>query len=87
MAASIESILLKPSRNKSDKPFKLHHGGEVNGYLNSIELSEDDYVIAEIEGYKVVLPEEMQARLEPYLNKPIGLANFFDKLVIRELDA
>lgn len=67
-----------------DRPKKLLHGGRAFGLLSAIEKSED-CIITTIGRRKVVLPEEMQARLEPFLHKRIGLARIDDDYGLLEL--
>ena len=69
----------------SEKPVKMLHCSRAFGLLTAIDL-EEDCIIATIEGHKVVLPEEMQARLEPFMNKDVALARFDDEFYLRDLE-
>jgi hypothetical protein len=70
--------------DNSERPEKMLHCSRAFGLLSDIEQN-DECIVATIGKRKVVLPEEMQARLEPLLNKRIGLARFYDEFCLREL--
>ncbi len=70
----------------SERPHKPLHCDRAFGLLSAIQ-QDDECIIATIGDQQVVLPEEMLARLEPLMNKRIGLARFYDEFYLRELEA
>jgi hypothetical protein len=84
MASSNVSASINIIRGDRERPEKLLHCGRAFGLLSAIK-QDDECIIAAIGKRQVVLPEEMQARLEPYLNRSIGLAQFDDEFYIREI--
>jgi hypothetical protein len=84
MSASSSSLFIYSPVSDSDRPQKMHHCDEQNGLLSDIQY-DDECLIATIQGRKVVLPEELFERLQPMLDKRIGLVRFDDEFYLREL--
>ena len=64
---------------------RLREGKGYDGVLNSIEPGEDGYILADIEGFKVELPEELEGKLRPLMGQEVQVAFLFGKYHVAKL--